>query len=187
MIITITGEPGSGKSTIGKKLAQKLSYDHYYIGQIRRDAAKKRGMTLAQYNKYGETHPETDIEVDDYQKKLGQEKDNFVIEGRTSWFFIPNSIKIYIAVNPAEGARRVFEELQADNNRNEDNNLLTVEDVIKSHKEREESDALRYKKYYKIDYSNKNIYDIVVDTTNLNPKEAFDAVWKKIQEKMNNA
>ena len=72
MIITITGEPGSGKSTIGKRLAKELGYGHYYIGQIRRDAAKKKGMTLAEYNKYGEAHPETDIEVDDYQKNLGK-------------------------------------------------------------------------------------------------------------------
>lgn len=186
MIITITGEPGSGKSTIGKKLAQQLGYDHYYIGQIRRDAAKKRGMTLAEYNKYGETHPETDVEVDDYQKSLGQEKDNFVIEGRTSWFFIPNSIKVYIAVDPNEGAKRVFKELQAENNRNEDKDLLTVEDVAKSHKEREDSDALRYQKYYQIDHSDKSVYDIIVDSTNLNREEAFSEVWERVKEKMNN-
>lgn len=186
MIITITGEPGSGKSTIGKRLAQVLNYDHYYIGQIRRDAAKKKGMTLAEYNKYGETHPETDIEVDDYQKNLGKEKDNFVIEGRTSWFLIPHSVKIYISVDPEEGAKRVFKELQADNNRNEDKELLTIEDVLRSHKEREESDALRYMKYYKKDCANKNNYDLVVDTTNLNPQEAFDAVLEYVQEKINN-
>lgn len=184
MIITITGEPGSGKSTIGKRLAQSLNYEHFYIGQIRRDAAKKRGMTLAQYNKFGETNPETDKEVDDYQESLGKKRDNFVIEGRTSWFFIPNSIKIYISVNPLEGAKRVFKELQAENNRNEDSNLLTVEDVIRSHKEREQSDALRYQKYYKIDYFNKSVYDVVVDTTNLNPDEAFLEVWKYVEEKV---
>lgn len=184
MIITITGEPGSGKSTIGKRLARDLGYEHYYIGQIRRDSAKKRGMTLDQYNKYGETHPETDIEVDEYQKNLGKEKDNFVIEGRTSWFLIPQSIKLYIAVNPAEGARRVFKELQADNNRNEGSNLLTEEDVLRSHREREESDSLRYMKYYQKDCSDKKNYDLVVDTTNLNPEEAFLAVWKYIEEKI---
>jgi predicted cytidylate kinase len=182
MIITITGEPGSGKSTIGKKLAQELGYDHYYIGQIRRDAAKKRGMTLAEYNKYGETHPETDIEVDDYQKNLGKEKDNFVIEGRTSWFLIPHSTKIYITVDPEEGARRVFKELQVDNNRNEDNGLLTLTDVLRSHREREASDMLRYQKYYQKNCSDKNNFDLIVDTTKLTPKEAFDSVWSHIKE-----
>jgi cytidylate kinase len=183
MIITITGEPGSGKSTVGKKLAQKLGYDHYYIGQIRRDAAKKKGMTLAEYNKYGETHPETDTEVDDYQKNLGQKKDNFVIEGRTSWFLIPHSIKIYLTVDPMEGARRVFDELQSDNNRNEDNKLLTVEDMLRSHKERDASDKLRYIKYYQKDCFDKNNFDFVVDTTNLSPEEVFDTVWDYIEGK----
>ncbi|MFZ2192859.1 MAG: cytidylate kinase family protein [Candidatus Moraniibacteriota bacterium] len=184
MIITITGEPGSGKSTIGKKLAQKLNYKHYYIGQIRRDAAKKKGMTLAEYNKYGETHPETDIEVDDYQKNLGEKENNFVIEGRTSWFLIPHSLKIYISVNPLEGAKRVFKELQSDNNRNEDHALLSVEDVLKSHTEREASDALRYQKYYGKNCSDKSNFDLMVDTTNLNQEEAFNEVWNHLEAKI---
>ncbi len=181
MIITITGDPGSGKSTIGKKLAQKLNYQHYYIGQIRRDTARKMGMTLAEYNKYGETHPETDSRVDEYQKKLGQEKDNFVIEGRTSWFLIPQSLKLYIAVNSLEGAKRVFKELQLDNQRNEDNNLKTVEAVLISHKKREESDKLRYQKYYQKDCADKNNFDLVIDTTELTPEEAFAKVWEFIK------
>ncbi len=181
MIITIAGDPGSGKSTIGKRIAKKMNYKHYYIGQIRRDAAKKMGMTLAEYNKYGETHPETDIKVDEYQKKLGKEENNFVIEGRTSWFLIPQSIKLYIAVDSSEGARRVFKELQADNNRNEDNYLKTVEDVLTSHKKREDSDKLRYQKYYQKDCSDKNNFDFVIDTTNLTPDEVFEKVWEYLK------
>ncbi len=46
MIITITGNPDSGKSTLGKKLAKKLGYKRYYIGQIRRDEAKKNGYDI---------------------------------------------------------------------------------------------------------------------------------------------
>jgi CMP/dCMP kinase len=184
MIITITGDPGSGKSTIAKKLSEKLNYEHYYIGQIRRDAAKKRGMTLTEYNEYGETHPETDIEVDDYQKNLGKEKDNFIIEGRTSWFLIPHSIKLYVAVDPKEGAKRVFGHLQEDNMRNEDNGLKTVEDVLRSHKKRAESDNLRYKKYYKKDCYNKNNFDLVIDTTNLNPDETFNHALRYIQKRI---
>lgn len=184
MIITITGDPGSGKSTIGKRLAETLNYEHYYMGQIRRDAAKKRGMTLTEYNKFGETNPETDFEVDDYQRELGKTKDNFVIEGRTSWFLIPDSIKLYIAVSPLEGAKRVFKHLQGENMRNEDNELKTVEDVLASHKKREKSDALRYKKYYQKDCSDVNNFDLVVDTTNLNPDEAFNKVLEYVQQKI---
>ena len=185
MIITIAGEPGAGKSTIGKKLAEKLNYKRYYIGQIRRDAAKEKGMTLSEYNKYGETHPETDFEVDDYQKELGQKGDNFVIEGRTSWFLIPHSVKLYLAADIKEGAKRIFKELQAKNVRNESNNLKTVEAVIKSQKERMASDKYRYQKYYQKDCFDKNNFDFVIDTTNLTPDQVFDKAWKYIQSNLN--
>ena len=87
------GSAGSGKSTIAEKLAAELKWPRYYIGAIRREAALKRGLTLEEYNKLGETDPQTDIEVDNYQKELGERSDNFIIEGRTSWYFIPHSLK----------------------------------------------------------------------------------------------
>jgi cytidylate kinase len=184
MIITITGDSGSGKSTIGKKLEKDLGFKRYYIGQIRRDAAKEKGMTLKEYNKYGETHPETDLEVDEYQKELGKTQDNFIIEGRTSWFLIPQSLKIYIKVSPKEGARRIFNDLQKENVRNEGKNLDTVEDVLKSNEERARSDDLRYKKYYGKDCFDENNFDFVIDTTNLTVEESYKQILEYIKSNM---
>ena len=100
MIISLSGAPGSGKSTVAQMLADKLSWPRYYMGGLRREAAKKRGLSLAEYNKLGETDIKTDKEVDEYQRELGEKEDNFVIEGRTSWYFIPHSLKIYLDVSP---------------------------------------------------------------------------------------
>jgi CMP/dCMP kinase len=183
MIITITGDPGSGKSTIGKKLEADLGYRRYYMGQIRRDAAKAKGMTLEEYNAYGEIHPETDVEVDDYQKKLGETEDNFIIEGRTSWFLIPQSIKIYIKVDPLEGARRILSDLSTNTARNEGNNLHSLEDVLASNIKRAQSDDVRYKKYYNKDCFDLTNYDLVIDTTNLTPPEAYEKVYQYIMER----
>lgn len=184
MIITITGEPGSGKSTIGKKLAEKLDYERIYMGQIYRDTAKQKGMTVAEFSKYTQDHPETDFEIDEYQQKLGQKKDNFIIEGRTSWFLIPHSIKLYITVAPLTGARRVHNELQSENSRNEDRKIDTVEDILDSHKRRMESDKQRYLKYYQKDCFNKKNFDFVIDTTDLTPDEVFQQIWKYIESKI---
>lgn len=116
MIISFSGVPGAGKSTIAKMLAQKLGWPRYYMGGLRRQKAKERGMTLEEYNKLGETDPSTDLEVDRYQEKLGKEKDDFIIEGRTSWYFIPHSLKIYLDVDLNKGSERIYWQLKDKNN-----------------------------------------------------------------------
>jgi CMP/dCMP kinase len=176
MIISFMGLPGSGKSTVAKLLAEKLNWPRYYIGGLRRQKAKDRGMTLAEYNKLGETDPQTDLEVDNYQTELGKTEDNFIIEGRTSWYFIPHSFKIYLDVNKKIGAQRIYNDLEKSKHRNEDVNLKTADDVLKSIKEREKSDAFRYKKYFGINVHDKKNYDLIIDTSNMAP----DEIVKKI-------
>ena len=182
MIIALSGTPGSGKSTVGKKLADHLGWPRYYIGGIRREMARKRGITLGEYNKLGETDPSTDREPDEYQKKLGETHDNFIIEGRTSWYFIPHAFKIFLDVDEHAGAERVWKELQKENTRNEAAGLQSVEDVLQSHRERKHSDALRYKAYYNIDAYDPKQYDVVIDTTSLNPDQVFNEVLKTVKK-----
>ena len=78
MIISLSGAGGAGKSTMAKKLANVLGWPHYYMGGLRREAAAKKGITLAEYNKLGEMNPLTDQEVDLFQQELGEKKDNFI-------------------------------------------------------------------------------------------------------------
>lgn len=185
MIISISGSHGSGKSTIAKMLAEKLNWPRYYMGGLRREAAQKRGMTLAEYNKLGESDPSTDLEVDNYQEELGKTKDNFIIEGRTSWHFIPDSLKIYIKASFETGAERIFKQLQKENNRNEDHNLNSIEAVLKSLEERYKSDQLRYKKYFNIDVYDLKNYDFVIDTDKLTIEEVFEKVFTFVANNKN--
>ncbi len=93
LIISISGKAGSGKSTVSRLLAKNLGFRHYSMGDLRRKMAAGRGMTLAELNSLGEKEGFTDREVDEYQKKLGIKETNFVIDGRTSFHFIPHSVK----------------------------------------------------------------------------------------------
>lgn len=183
MIVSISGAEGSGKSTIAKMLAEKLDWPRYYIGGIRREKAKERGLTLEEYNKLGETDPSTDLEVDEYQKKLGETEDNFVIEGRTSWHFIPHSFKIFLNTSFEEAAKRVFNELSKDNTRNEGKDLTTYENVLDSLKSRRQSDMMRYAKYFNIDVFDLSHYDFILDTTDLSIEEVFEKVFDAVREK----
>jgi len=178
MIISIGGNHGSGKSMLAKRLATTLGWPRYYMGGLRREAATKRGLTLAEYNKLGEDDPSTDLEVDEYQKKLGETEDNFIIEGRTSWHFIPKSLKLYLDVSDEEGAKRIF----LANRLGEDKLMETLEDVLRSVKTRKTSDKKRYLKFFNIDTYDLKNYDHIIDTTNISPEEVFNQAYLVIKE-----
>lgn len=175
MRITITGPPGSGKSTVAKLLAKKLKLKHYSAGDIRREIAAKKGISLAELNKRDEKTHETDKLVDDYQKELGKTKDNFVIDGRLPAFFIPNSVKIFLDVAPLTGAKRVMDR------RKGVEVYKDVKEAAKKLKERDASDKKRYKDLYGINYSDRKMYDLVIDTTETKAEEIVREIIKFVK------
>ncbi len=179
MIITISGMPGSGKSTVARRLSEHLGYKRYYMGAIRREAARKLGLTLAEFNTKGENDPSTDLFVEEYIQKLAHTRDNFIIESRTAWSFIPHSLKIFVYVDEREGARRILQSLHNPRSaraRNEGTQDQSYEEVLQSVYDRIKSDDVRYKKYYNLDIQNKNNYNLYLDATHLTPAEEYAAV-----------
>ena len=175
MIITISGTVGSGKSSVGILVAKKLGFKYYCIGDLRREMAKKRGISLAELNKLGEKDPSTDLEPDKFAEEKGKIENNFVMVGRTSFHFIPKSVKIFLDVDPKTGAERVLNH----NRNNEKYNNLN--EAIEKIKMRLESDELRYRKYYNLNIFDKKNYDYIIDTTNLTIKEVVDKIIEKIR------
>jgi len=176
MIITISGQAGSGKSSVAELLAKKLDFKHYSMGDLRRKAAYKRGITLAEFNRLGEKEDFTDKMVDDLQEKLGKKEDNFVVDGRTSFHFIPHSVKIYLHADLEARARRVLrDERKAEA-------FNTFEECKGALVERERSDNKRYKKYYGIDTTDRENYDYWIDTTDLSVRQIVDKIVKLIKK-----
>lgn len=167
MIITISGMPGAGKSTVGKIVAKELGLKYYSVGDLRGKMAQERKMTIEELNKLGERHDFTDKEADAYQANLAQSEDNFIMDSRLGFHFIPESIKVFLDVDIDEAARRILGD-----KRHDEREYKGHEDAKRALQERLSSDTKRYKQYYGIDYLNKSNYDLVVDTTNDLP-EAF--------------
>lgn len=189
MIISLNGKPGSGKSTIGTQLADALGFERVYIGGMRRDMARQRGMTLQEFNAWSETHPEGDTEFDEYLTRLGKEKDDFIIESRTAFHFIPHSLKIFLDVTDEIGAERIWHALQTgdEETRNEAPHLDSYEAVLVSVKDRLRSDQLRYQKYYQLDIFDPQHYDLFLDTSQLSIKEEFEKVHQFIIDRQHRA
>ncbi|MBI4144817.1 nucleoside monophosphate kinase [Candidatus Woesearchaeota archaeon] len=174
MIITVTGSAGSGKSTVAKLLAQKLKYRHFSAGDLRRQIASERGMTIEEFNKLGETNPDTDRLADERLAELGKQ-DGIVVDGRLGWRFIPRSFKVFLRIDEKVAAERILKDHLAGKRRSE-RKLKTVNDVLDEIAERTRSDVARYKKWYHLDYRDPKHYDLVIDTTNLTPEQIVDRI-----------
>jgi len=182
MIITIHGPAGSGKGSVAKALAEKLKYKRYSVGDFRRLKAKELGMTLEEYNKLGEKDPSTDREADEWQKQLGLKQDNFVIDGRTGFMFIPHSVKVFLDVNDDVSAKRIFEDNKKNPNRINQVHVKTLAQQQKISMERNESDKERYARWYGIkDFRDKKHYDLYIDTSRLTIEEVTDKVLEYIK------
>lgn len=181
MIITISGLPGSGKGTVGKRVAKALGYKYLSVGDMLGEIATEMGISIAELLKRGETDPSADHKVDEYQKRLGREKDNLVVDGRLSWHFIPHSFKVYIKVNVEEGARRIMGDLD---NR-PDEAYSSVEEAIKKLRQRIESESTRYIKMYNgINPHDEKHYDYILDTTTLAIEEATETLLDRIKQEI---
>jgi cytidylate kinase len=180
MIISIGGDLGSGKSTLAKQLAEALGWTRYSMGKLHRDMAASKGMTLAEHNKLAESDANIDLEIDKYQENLGKTEDNLIIEGRTSWHFIPHSLKFYIKVDDNIGAKRVL----LANREGEDRDMDTVENVLDSLKTRKDNERKRYLDFFDIDVYDLKNYDYVIDTTNMTTAEVFNESYRIIRERL---
>lgn len=200
MIITISGTPGSGKSTIGQRLAAYLKYRRYDMGALMREDAHDRGMSLSEYHRLTAVSPHGDQMVDAFQRQLGRSRKTAVIEGRLSFHFIPKSLKIFLAASTAVGARRIWKQLQRSTARNEGPQLRTLAQVKRSIMRRMNGDRRRYRRYYGVNPFLKRHYDLWLDTSahtpdavfrrvrdfvveNLRRKSAGSSTWKKTRKK----
>ena len=176
MRITISGKAGSGKSTVANLLSKKLKLKHYSIGDLMRAMASEKGMTLLELNKLAEKNKSIDFELDDKLKELGKTKDNFVVDGRLTAFFIPNAgVRVFLKTDDKIRAERILKDSrQQEKGRN-------LKEIISSIKKREESEKIRYKKYYGVDYTDKKLYNFVVNTTKLTPYQVVEKIIKFVR------
>ena len=176
MKITISGKPGSGKSTVAKRLAKKLGLKHYSMGDLQRKYAKEKGLTIEELGELEAKDDKIDRDLDSYQSKL---KGNFIIDGRMSFHFIQDSFKIFLDCNKDEGAKRIFSDTTTGKRDSSERKTKSLEESKEILVNREEVNRKRFLKYYKGDFLDKKNYDLVVDTTKLNKE---DVVKKILQD-----
>lgn len=172
VIITISGTPGSGKSTIGQLLNKKLGISYIYSGEIFRETAKKYKMSLEEFGRYCEKNIEIDKELDERQLNI-LKNGNVILEGRLAGWIAKknniNALKVMITADIDIRVKRIIERENGEYN-------TRLNEMLK----REKSEEKRYKKYYNIDIKDTSIYDLIIDSSFKKPEEIIDIILKKI-------
>ena len=162
--ISLAGDLGSGKSTVGKILSRKLGAEVYSTGTIQRQIATEMGMTTLQLNQYMETHPEIDGKIDDGLRALEHSEKNLIIDSRMAWHFVPSSFSVYMAADPFVSAQRIFKAGR------ESGPFSTVEEAVASISDRRKSEMFRYSHLYGVNIKDLENYDYVIDTSYIPPE-----------------
>lgn len=162
--ISLAGDLGSGKSTVGKILSQKLGAEVYSTGTIQRQIATEMGMTTLQLNQYMETHPEIDGKIDDGLRALEHSEKNLIIDSRMAWHFVPSSFSVYMAADSYVSAERILKAGR------ESEPFKTVEEAVASISDRRKSEMFRYSHLYGVNIKDLENYDYVIDTSYIPPE-----------------
>jgi CMP/dCMP kinase len=173
-IITITGVPGSGKSSTAAGVARSLGYDHFSSGDLFRKMAADRGISIEAMNLVAEKHKAIDHDVDEMLVRMGKERDDFVIDSRTAFHWMPQSFKVFLSIDPEIAAERTFAHIQKEGRLTQTGS--SVEEVKRNTLERIESELKRYRDLYNIDITDITNYDLVIDTRTNGPEKVIDMV-----------
>lgn len=162
--ISLAGDLGSGKSTVGKLLAEEFGAELYSTGTIQRAIATEMGMTTLQLNQYMETHPEIDNKIDDGLRALESEEKNLIIDSRMAWHFVPSSFSVYMMAEPYISAERIMKAGRSSEP------FASVEEAVCSITERRKSEMLRYTQLYSVNIKDMENYRYVIDTSYVFPE-----------------
>lgn len=172
VLITISGEPGSGKTTVARLLAKRLDLPHVYAGDLYRQEAKRRGLSLEEFNKLCERDHSIDRALDDAMAERARQGD-VVLEGRLAGFLAAEAglaaVKAWLTASDEVRARRVAQREDED-----------WQSILRVNELRHRSDARRYREIYGYDLADTRVYDVVLSTDNATPQELVLQLSRKV-------
>jgi cytidylate kinase len=178
-IITIAGSLGSGKSSTAKALAKSLGFTHFSSGDLFRKMAAERGVSVESINQTAEIQKDIDIQVDEWLRELYETKENFVVDSRMAWHWMPESFKIFLTLDQDTAAERIFGHVQKEGRVSED--ASSVSDMKASIERRFMSEQKRYFDLYGVNPTDPLNFDMVLSTKNNDLKTVSDIALSAFQ------
>jgi cytidylate kinase len=163
MLITVSGLPGSGKTTVARLVSRALGLRHVYAGDIFRREAERRGLSLEEFGRLAEQDHEIDRALDRAMLEVARQGD-VVLEGRLAGFMAAReglaAVKVRLEASEEVRATRIAGREGA-----------PIDEVRRRMHMREDSDARRYREIYGFDYYDRTLYDVVAETDDTRPED----------------
>ena len=168
MLVTVSGLPGSGTSTVARLAAQRLGLAHVDGGTVFRAMASERGLGLRAFSSVAEANPEIDIELDARLAAVAR-AGNVVLESRLAAWIAANEgipgTRVWIDGDEGVRAQRVALREQTEPGQ-----------ALEANRAREASERHRYKTLYGIDLDDRSVYDLVIDATDQSAEAVAESI-----------
>ena len=170
--ITITGDPGSGKTTFARNVAERTGYQLITTGNMFRELARKKGISVAELNELAETQEEIDREVDDYIKNLNDAPEHLVLDSRMAWHFLDNALKVRLTIDLDVAVERIFNDQERA--RSWDDKFPDMETAMSEVERRKQSEINRYRALYNVNIGDDSNFDLVINTSHKTQQEVME-------------
>ncbi len=174
--ITLSGELGSGKSTVANYLISKMPFKIVSAGLLFRQLAAKHGMSAKEFNEFIENDPKYDHYVDDTMAELGRTDEKIIFDSRMAWHFVPSSFKIYLYVDVDTATERIFNDKGRVSESYSDKATARQEII-----DRRKSELLRYQNFYHCNLDDYSNYDLIVDTSHASRDEVNELIYNSFK------
>lgn len=171
IVVTVDGPSGAGKGTIADHIAKRLRVMHFSASDVFYQIAEDRGISHVELAEKADK--EVDLEVDRRTLERGLEN-NCVIDSRiSSWVLGDYSdFKIFVTADLEERARRIA-----------GREKISLEKAKEETRKRDEENSRRYEQYYRIDTEEREIYDLIIDNTELRIEKQEELVDKAVKKR----
>ena len=105
--ITLFGGPGTGTTSSGMIIAERLGLTFHSTGNMFRKLATDKGLELFELEELAKTDPSIDLTIDDRMRHLQMHGSKFLVDSRLAWHFIPRSFKICFHCTEEMAALRI--------------------------------------------------------------------------------